>query len=74
MHKPESVLENEMHRIIWDFGIPTTGQKKRPITKNENLPKSGLCFPGGPQSEKSKKTIRKTSTWTLTENQKSYGT
>ena len=23
MHKPESVLENEMHRIHWDFEIKT---------------------------------------------------
>ena len=21
MHKPESVLENEMHKIIWDLGV-----------------------------------------------------
>ena len=23
MHKPESVLENEMHKVIWDFEIKT---------------------------------------------------
>ena len=23
MHKPESVLENEMHKIPWDFEIQT---------------------------------------------------
>ena len=23
MHKPESVLENEMHKILWDFEIQT---------------------------------------------------
>ena len=21
MHKPESILENEMHKILWDFEI-----------------------------------------------------
>ena len=30
MHKPESVLENEMHKILWDFGI----QMDRPILVN----------------------------------------
>ena len=23
MHKPESVLDNEMHEILWDFAIKT---------------------------------------------------
>ena len=23
MHKPESILENEMHKILWDFEIQT---------------------------------------------------
>ena len=23
MHKPESVLENETHKILWDFQIQT---------------------------------------------------
>ena len=23
MHKPESVLENEIHKILWDFEIQT---------------------------------------------------
>ena len=26
MHKPESVLENEMHKLLWDFEIQTDYQ------------------------------------------------
>ena len=26
MHKPESVWANEMHKIIWDFGLQTDHQ------------------------------------------------
>ena len=26
MHKPESVLENEMHKILWDFKVQTDHQ------------------------------------------------
>ena len=33
MHKPKAVLENEMHKILWDFEIQTdhlSDQKARP--------------------------------------------
>ena len=34
MHKPDSVLENEIHKILLDFrdtnGSPNSGQKARP--------------------------------------------
>ena len=44
-HKPESVLENEMHKILWDFEIQTDqlNPARRPnlvifFSKKENLP------------------------------------
>ena len=55
MHNPESVLENETHKLLWDFEIQTDHlistrrpdlvilKKKKEI---ENLPKRGLCRPG----------------------------
>ena len=55
MHKPESVLENETHKIIWDFEIKTDhpilarrpdlvliNTKKRKKEK-ENVSTGGLC-------------------------------
>ena len=61
----ESVLKNEKHKILWDFEVQTDYQvqarrldlvliNKEKKKKKENLTNSGLCFPGGPQSEKSK--------------------
>ena len=44
MHKPESILENEMHEIPWDFEIQTDHpiQTRRPdlvlINKKEKKP------------------------------------
>ena len=52
---PESVLENERHRLLWDFEIQTNHliSARRPdliiINKKENLQDCGLCCPGGPQ-------------------------
>ena len=54
MHNPESVQENETHKILWDFQIQTDHlitarrpdlvivNKKR---KKENLPNSRLSVP-----------------------------
>ena len=28
MHKPESVLENDMHKILWDFEISIYNQSQ----------------------------------------------
>ena len=63
MHKPESVLENEMNTILWDFDIQTDhliparrpdlvliDEKKK--KKKKNLPSSGFCCFSGSQSEK----------------------
>ena len=48
MHKPESVRENEMQKILWDFKILTDhlmsagGSHLDPPPKKENLPNSEL--------------------------------
>ena len=56
-HKPESVLENETYKILWDFEIQKDclipAWRPDPVTINkrrENLPSSRLCCPGGQQS------------------------
>ena len=59
MHNPESVLENETHKFLWDFEIQTDHQisGRRPDLiminkkKKENLQNCGFCCLGGPQSE-----------------------
>ena len=55
MHNPESILENEMHKLLWDFEIETdhlisSRQSDLLILNNnnnnnteENLPNCGLC-------------------------------
>ena len=51
MHKLESVLENEMHKILIDFEIQTDHLilTSRPdleiINKKKNLPYNGFCSP-----------------------------
>ena len=62
MHNPEPVLENNTHKLLWDFDIQTDHliSDRRPdliiINNNkkktkENLQNSWLCCPGGPQNE-----------------------
>ena len=58
MHKPESVQENETHKLLWNFEIQTDHSisARRPDVmidnqKMENLPESGFCLPGRPQSK-----------------------
>ena len=58
MHNPEFVLENEMHKLLWDFEIQTDHQFSARLPdpliinkKRENLPNSELCCPSGPQSK-----------------------
>ena len=54
MHKPESILENETNKILWDFEIQTDHliPARRPawvkVNKNDNLPTNGLYLPGKP--------------------------
>ena len=51
MHNQESILENEMHKILWDFEVKTNHpiSARRPhliiINKKDNLPSCGLYFP-----------------------------
>ena len=66
IHNPGSVIENETHKLLWNFEIQTdqvilarqpdlviinNNKKKR----KENLPSSGLCHPGWSQSKTEKK-------------------
>ena len=54
MHNPESVLENETQKILWDFERRLeqmiVNKKKR-----RNLPNIGLCSLSRPQSENQNK-------------------
>ena len=65
MHNPAPVLENDTHKLLWDFNIQTDhliptrrpdlisiNKKKK---KEENLQNSRLCCPGGPQNKESEK-------------------
>ena len=53
MHNPESILENETHKILWDFEIQTDHliPARRPDLvivnkkKKDKLPSSGLRVP-----------------------------
>ena len=61
MHKPESIMENETHKILWDFEIKTDHLilARRPdlliISKKENLLYSGIFPSSGPLSENQRK-------------------
>ena len=54
MHNPAPVLENDSHKLLWDFNIHTDHliQVRRPdlimINKKENLQNSRLCCLGWP--------------------------
>ena len=58
MHNPAPVLENDSHKLLWDFNIQTDHQipAKRQdliiIKKKENLQNCRLCCPGGPQKNR----------------------
>ena len=62
MHNPESVLEYEMRKVLWDFEIETDRliSTRRPDlktinydnnNKKENMPNCGLCCPDWPQNK-----------------------
>ena len=61
MHKPESILENEILKILKDFDIRKFYQilARRSdlviVNKKETLPNSGLCRGGGPLTENQRK-------------------
>ena len=45
IYNPESLVENEIYTILWDFEIQTDqliSVRQPKSTKNENLPNSGL--------------------------------
>ena len=76
MFNPESVLEDEMHKVLWDFENQTDHlvSARRPNlviinNKSETLPNSVLCLPGRPQrknkrqQKKKKKKERNTKAW-----------
>ena len=74
MHKSESVLENEMHNIIWDFGIKTDHRNpaRRPdlvlINKNERTCQLVDFAVPTDHRVKLKENEKWTNTWTLPEN------
>ena len=58
MHNPAPVLENESHKLLWDFNIQTDHliPARRPNLiiiniKKDNLQNCRLCSPGGPQNK-----------------------
>ena len=59
MHNSAPVLENDLHKLLWDFNIQTDHliPARRPdliiINKKrkENLQNCRLCCPGGPQNK-----------------------
>ena len=61
MHNPESVKENETHKLLWDLEIQTDHiiSARRPIlmivNKKENLPNSGLSHSDSPQGKTERK-------------------
>ena len=62
MHNPESILDNEMLTLLWDFEIQTNHliMANRPPPcdnqqKEENLPNYRLGCPGSPQSKTERK-------------------
>ena len=71
MHNPESIQENEMHKIHQDFELMTDplilarrpdpviiNWKRKKKKKEENSSNSGLCHPGRQQSENQRKQKR----------------
>ena len=62
MHDLESALENEMHKLLWDFEIQmdqviSARQPDLVIVNNkkEKLPNKCLCRPGKQESENKRK-------------------
>ena len=58
MHNPAAVLENDTHKLLWDFDIQTNHliSARRPDLiiinkKKKNLQNCGLCCPGEPQNK-----------------------
>ena len=59
MHNPDSIQENDTHKLHWDFEMQLdhlilTRQPDHSKQK-KHLPNSGLCRPGWPLSKMGKK-------------------
>ena len=56
--KPESVLENKMHKILWDFKIqtnhPILARRLDLVSIDKNLSMSGFCCHSSRPESKSK--------------------
>ena len=63
MHKPESVLENEMRVILWDFVIQTITRQKIIFSDNKKLQLSSGFWHSGQTLKKKKKEIKKVDTY-----------
>ena len=84
MHSPESVLENDTHKLLWDFGIQTDHliSARWPnliIINNNNNKKRKLAqlrtLLSRPTTEENWKNVkRRIITWTLLGKWKKYGT
>ena len=81
MHNPASVLENDIHKLLWDFNIQIDHliSTRRPgliiiNKKKENLQNCRLYCPGWPQNKTRKNVKREITTSTLLENWKNCGT
>ena len=48
-HKPEFVLENETHQIIWDFEIEMDHLIPARMQEEKNMSSNGFCCPDEPQ-------------------------
>ena len=68
---PATVLENDSHKLLWDFDIqtdhliPTRRPDNNNQQKKENLQNSRLCCPSRPQDKNRKKVKRRINTSTL---------
>ena len=57
MHNPAPVLENDTHKLLWDFNIQISARRPDLIIINNNnkkkvnLQSCQLCCPGGPQNK-----------------------
>ena len=57
MHNPASVLDNDTHKLLWDFDTQTDHliSARKPdlivINKKEKLQNCWLCCPGWPQNK-----------------------
>ena len=79
MHNPESVLENETHKLLRDFEIKTdhlipARQPDLVVIHKEKMPNCGLGCPNWPLSKIERKRKEKLSTWTYKGIEKNCGT